>query len=44
MAASAARQRFHRDFDADVVGPRLRSFLLGQALPITEQAAVHGRG
>lgn len=43
MAASAARQRFHRDFDADVVGPRLRSFLLGQALPATEQAAVHGR-
>jgi glycosyltransferase involved in cell wall biosynthesis len=27
-AASAARDRFRRDFDADVVGPRLRSFLL----------------
>ena len=26
--ARAARERFHRDFDADVVGPRLRSFLL----------------
>ena len=44
MAASAAaRQRFHRDFDADVVGPRLRSFLLAQTLPATEQAALHGR-
>lgn len=29
MAASAARKRFERDFDAHVVGPRLRSFLLG---------------
>jgi glycosyltransferase involved in cell wall biosynthesis len=29
MAASAARQRFLRDFDADIVAPRLRSFLLG---------------
>lgn len=28
-AAQAARERFRRDFDADVVGPRLRSFLLG---------------
>jgi glycosyltransferase involved in cell wall biosynthesis len=28
-AATAARERFRRDFDADVVGPRLRSFLLG---------------
>ena len=28
MAASAARERFRRDFDADVIGPRLRSFLL----------------
>jgi glycosyltransferase involved in cell wall biosynthesis len=27
-AARAARERFHRDFDADVVGPELRSFLL----------------
>jgi glycosyltransferase involved in cell wall biosynthesis len=27
-AARAARARFHRDYDADVVGPRLRSFLL----------------
>jgi glycosyltransferase involved in cell wall biosynthesis len=26
--ANAARERFRRDFDADVVGPRLRSFLL----------------
>ena len=30
-AASAARQRFRRDFDADVVGPRLRSFQIGRA-------------
>jgi len=28
-AARAARERFHRDYDADVVGPKLRSFLLG---------------
>jgi len=28
-AARAASERFHRDFDADVVGPELRSFLLG---------------
>lgn len=26
--ARAARERFRRDFDADVIGPRLRSFLL----------------
>lgn len=26
--ASAARERFHRDYDADVVGPKLRSFLM----------------
>ena len=29
--ARAARERFRRDFDADVVGPELRSFLLGVA-------------
>ena len=28
-AASAAAERFRRDFDAEVIGPRLRSFLLG---------------
>lgn len=28
-AAHAARERFRRDFDADVVGPELLSFLLG---------------
>ena len=28
-AARAARERFRRDFDADVVGPGTRSFLLG---------------
>jgi glycosyltransferase involved in cell wall biosynthesis len=28
-AARAALKRFHRDYDADVVGPELRSFLLG---------------
>ena len=32
-AAGAARERFRRDFDADVVGPRLRSFLLGMTPP-----------
>jgi glycosyltransferase involved in cell wall biosynthesis len=29
--ASAARERFRRDHDTDVVGPRLCSFLLGPA-------------
>ena len=28
-AARAARERFHRDYDTDVVGPKLRSFLMG---------------
>jgi glycosyltransferase involved in cell wall biosynthesis len=28
-AANAAKQRFRRDFDAEVIAPRLRSFLLG---------------
>ena len=27
--ANAARKRFHRDFNADIIAPRLRSFLLG---------------
>jgi glycosyltransferase involved in cell wall biosynthesis len=31
QAANAARDRFRRDFDADVVGPQLRSFLLRTA-------------
>jgi glycosyltransferase involved in cell wall biosynthesis len=31
-AARAARERFRRDFDADVVGPELLSFLLGTTL------------
>lgn len=30
QAGRAAGKRFHRDFDADVVGPKLRSFLLDQ--------------
>jgi glycosyltransferase involved in cell wall biosynthesis len=29
-AARAARERFHRDYDADVVGPKLQSFLMGR--------------
>ncbi len=29
-AATAAEARFHRDFDADVVGPQLRAFLLSR--------------
>jgi hypothetical protein len=29
MAASAASERFRRDFNAELVAPRLRSFLLG---------------
>jgi glycosyltransferase involved in cell wall biosynthesis len=32
-AANAASERFHRDFDAEVVGPRMRSFLLGKTSP-----------
>ena len=32
-AARAASERFHRDFDADVIAPRLLSFLLGTAPP-----------
>jgi glycosyltransferase involved in cell wall biosynthesis len=35
--ASAARERFRREFDADVVGPRLRSFLLGPRGPRTQR-------
>ena len=30
-ASSAARERFSRDFDAEVVGPELGSFLQGKA-------------
>ena len=41
MAASAARQRFRRDYDAEILGPRLRSFLRGTAPPTTEQASIH---
>ena len=26
-AGAAARDRFHRDYDASVLGPRIRSFL-----------------
>lgn len=32
-AAAAARERFRRDFDATVIGPRLLSFLLGTPSP-----------
>jgi len=33
MAGRAASERFRRDFDAEVVAPRLRSFLLGLHAP-----------
>lgn len=33
MAAKAASERFHRDFDADLIAPRLLSFLLGTKPP-----------
>jgi len=36
-AATAALERFHRDFDADVVGPRLYSFLLGTGIAAPEE-------
>ena len=34
-AARAAQQRFRRDFDADVIGPRLWSFLTKDSSPVT---------
>ena len=37
--ARAARERFLRDFDADVVGPRLWSFLLGTTCPAHEDGS-----
>jgi len=40
-AASAARRRFRKDFDAEVVGPRLLSFLLGSAAPVSEKTALY---
>jgi glycosyltransferase involved in cell wall biosynthesis len=33
MAARAARERFHRDFDVDLIAPRLLSFLQGTTPP-----------
>jgi glycosyltransferase involved in cell wall biosynthesis len=36
-AADAARRRFRRDFDAEVVGPQLVSFLLGIRGPAAER-------
>lgn len=36
-AAHAARERFDRDFDAEVVAPRLLSFLQGTALPSVQR-------
>jgi glycosyltransferase involved in cell wall biosynthesis len=38
-AASAARARFERDFDIDVVGARLRSFLLESSASVPVQPA-----
>ncbi len=38
-AASAATDRFHRDFRADVVGPQLRSFLLGTTPIMSDDTA-----
>ncbi|HXT88252.1 MAG TPA: glycosyltransferase family 4 protein [Trebonia sp.] len=40
MAANAARERFRRDFDAEVVAPRLRSFLTGLHPPASEGTPV----
>ncbi len=37
-AASAARERFHRDFDARVIAPRLLSFLQGRTVQASGQA------
>ncbi|HEY1345423.1 MAG TPA: glycosyltransferase family 4 protein [Streptosporangiaceae bacterium] len=38
-AARAARERFRRDFDADVVGPELRSFLFGPLSRVPRDSA-----
>jgi glycosyltransferase involved in cell wall biosynthesis len=38
-AARAARERFRRDFDADVVGPELQSFLLGTTPQVPRASA-----
>jgi glycosyltransferase involved in cell wall biosynthesis len=45
-AAEAARERFYRDFDTDVVAPRLRSFLLGtnSVIPPLGDEAPPGNG
>ncbi len=32
-AADAAKERFHRDYDASILGPRLASFLFGTTSP-----------
>jgi glycosyltransferase involved in cell wall biosynthesis len=38
-AAHAARERFRRDFDADVVGPELQCFLLGSTPKVSRASA-----
>jgi glycosyltransferase involved in cell wall biosynthesis len=38
-AAQAARERFRRDFDADVVGPELQCFLLGSTSKVPPASA-----
>ncbi len=38
-AAQAARERFRRDFDADVVGPELQRFLLGSTSKVPRASA-----
>jgi glycosyltransferase involved in cell wall biosynthesis len=38
MAGKAASERFHRDFDAELIAPRLLSFLLGTTPPAREDA------
>jgi glycosyltransferase involved in cell wall biosynthesis len=40
LAASAASERFHRDFDADLIAPRLVSFLQGTTPPASGDAPV----
>jgi glycosyltransferase involved in cell wall biosynthesis len=42
-AAKAARERFHSDFDADVIGPRLHSFLLGRGAATAPEAILAER-
>jgi glycosyltransferase involved in cell wall biosynthesis len=42
MAASAASERFRRDFDADLIAPRLWSFLMGMTPAVPQRRSTQG--